>query len=315
MAVSPGLALLPLRLFLGATFVYAGLQKLTDPGFLTEGSSTYIGSQLEGFAAGTPGGWLLETFALPHPALAGIGVAMTEIAVGLLTLAGRFTRPAAAAGLGLNLVLFLTATWRTSPYFMGSDIVFVFAWLPFVLAGAAGQPALDNRRPVAVRLRRWRGGRVPVPVRVHGGPAMTRRAAVLQALGFTGALTALLAGAGVLLRGDPPPVARASAGGSAPPPEPIAASADVRPGSSLAFTSPSDGSAALLVRDADGSLAALGAVCTHAGCDVVWRNGEVICPCHDSTFDLHTGEPLGGPATVALPVLPVSERGGEILLG
>jgi thiosulfate dehydrogenase [quinone] large subunit len=195
---------------------------------------------------------------------------------------------------------------------MGSDIVFVFAWLPFVLAGAAGQPALDNRPPRPVRLRRR--GRIPVPVRVHGGPAMTRRAAVLQALGFTGALTALLAGAGVLLRGDPPPVASASAGGGAPP-QPIAASAEVAPGDSLAFVSPADGTAGLLVRDADGTVAALGAVCTHAGCDVVWRNGEVICPCHDSTFDLRTGEPLSGPATVALPVLPVSERGGEILLG
>src|SRR3712207_566561 len=90
--MTPGLALLPLRLFLGATFVYAGLHKLTDGGFLHEGSPTYIGTQLEGFASGTPGGWVLETFALPMPEVAGAGVALTEIAVGLLTLAGRFTR-------------------------------------------------------------------------------------------------------------------------------------------------------------------------------------------------------------------------------
>src|SRR5947207_13909533 len=142
--MTPGLALFPLRLFLGGTFVYAGLQKLTDGGFLVAGSDSYIGAQLEGFARGTPGGWLLETFALPHPELAGVGVAVAEIAIGLLVLVGRFTRAAAAAGLGLNLVLFLTATWHTTPYFLGSDIVFVFAWLPFVLAGADGQPALDH---------------------------------------------------------------------------------------------------------------------------------------------------------------------------
>ena len=67
-----GAALLPLRLFLGVTFVYAGIQKLSDPGFLHPGSSTYIGTQLRGFAHGTPGGFLLRTFALPHPQLAGV---------------------------------------------------------------------------------------------------------------------------------------------------------------------------------------------------------------------------------------------------
>ena len=46
--------------------------------------------------------------------------------------------------MGLNLILFLTASWHTTPYFLGPDLVFAFAWLPFVLAGAAGQPALDN---------------------------------------------------------------------------------------------------------------------------------------------------------------------------
>src|SRR5919108_2564286 len=101
-AVSPGLALLPLRLFLGFTFVYAGYQKLADPGFLTPGSATYIGTQLHAFAAGTPGGFVLRWFALPFPRAAGVGVALAEIAVGLLTLAGLVTRAAAVAGLGLN---------------------------------------------------------------------------------------------------------------------------------------------------------------------------------------------------------------------
>ena len=62
------MALLPLRLFLGVTFVYAGWQKLSDPGFLTPGSATYIGTQLHAFASGTPGGFLLRWFALPFPA-------------------------------------------------------------------------------------------------------------------------------------------------------------------------------------------------------------------------------------------------------
>ena len=47
----PAAALLPLRAFLGGTFVYAGIQKLSDPGFLHRGSRTYIGDQLRGFAS------------------------------------------------------------------------------------------------------------------------------------------------------------------------------------------------------------------------------------------------------------------------
>src|SRR5437899_2438739 len=186
---APATALLPLRLFLGATFVYAGMQKLSDPGFLHKGAPTYIGTQLHGFAQGTPGGFLLRAFAIPHPALAGVGVAFTEIAVGLLVLAGLFTQAAAAAGLALNLVLFLTNSWKTYPYFLGSDIVFVFAWLPLVLAGAAGQPALDSR-VVAVA-----GTRV-------GAGGVTRRDALLRALGATGALTLGIGGIAALLKGS-----------------------------------------------------------------------------------------------------------------
>src|SRR3954470_1758161 len=116
--MAPGLALLPLRLFLGATFAYAGIYKLSDAGFLHPGAGTYIGDQLAGFASGTPGGPLLTTFALPHPALAGVGVAVFEIAIGLLALVGRFTRASAIGGVALSLVLFSTASWYTTPYFL-----------------------------------------------------------------------------------------------------------------------------------------------------------------------------------------------------
>lgn len=97
------MALLPLRVLLGVTFVYAGVQKLSDPGFLHPGAATYIGTQLHGFADGTPGGFLLKTFAIPHAGLAGVGVALVEIAVGVLVLTGLLTCAAAAVGLGLNL--------------------------------------------------------------------------------------------------------------------------------------------------------------------------------------------------------------------
>src|SRR5664279_4229632 len=147
-----GWALFPVRLFLGLTFIYGGIQKLSDPGFLHAGAPTYIGTQLRGFANGTPGGFLLRAFAIPHPALAGVGDALVEIAFCLLVTTGLITRAAASVGLLLNLVLFLTNSWHTYPYFLGSDIVFVFAWLPFVVVGASRQPTLESlvrRFPVA----------------------------------------------------------------------------------------------------------------------------------------------------------------------
>jgi thiosulfate dehydrogenase [quinone] large subunit len=303
----PGLALLPLRLFLGATFVYAGVYKLSDAGFLHAGSETYIGDQLEGFAQGTPGGPLLEALALPHPVLAGVGVALAEVAIGLLALVGRFTRIVAIGGLGLSLVLFLTASWHTTPYFLGSDIVFAFAWLPFALAGAAGQPALDNGRPRAIRLRRR--GRLVVPA---GGAPLTRRAAILQALGFTAAATGLVAGVSIAARGSlaaPARAARRAATGTA-----IADSSALAPGDALAFTNPADGSPALVIRGTDGALSAFGATCTHAGCEVGWRNGEIRCPCHHARFDPATGRPTRGPARDPLPVVEVVERGGKIVV-
>ena len=287
----PGLALLPLRLFLGVTFVYAGVHKLTDGGFLEAGSDTYIGDQLSAFAEGTPGGWLLETFALQQPVVAGIGVALTEVAIGLLAVVGRFTRASAAAGLGLSLVLFLTASWHTRPYFLGSDIVFAFAWLPFVLAGAAGQPALDHRRPR------------PVLVAVTG-PVLTRRAAIAQALGITAAATGVIAGVSVLLRGAAPAKATAPAGKA------IADSAAVAAGDALSVSL--DGTPALLVRSPDGALAAYDATCPHAGCEVGWQAGEIRCPCHHARFDPATGEPTRGPARAPLIALEVVERDGTI---
>src|SRR4051795_3630409 len=185
---------MPLRLFLGVTFVYAGIQKLSDPGFLHPGAPTYIGTQLHGFANGTPGGFLLRAFALPQPQVAGVGVALLEIAIGLLVTAGLLTRAAAAGGLGLNFVLFLTNSWNAFPYFLGSDIVFVFAWLPFVLTGASGQPALDNSLERIARSPRMR-----LPPPPPGGPARRQiapDAARGAAAGPAGAVAARRAGAG-----------------------------------------------------------------------------------------------------------------------
>src|SRR5258708_36727669 len=137
---------LPLRLFLGATFVYAGLQKILDPGFLQPGGSTYIGTQLQAFAAHSPIGFLIGFFALPVPQLAGIGVIAAELAIGALVLVGLATRWAAAAGALGSLVFFLTASWSVQPYFLGSDSISAVAWITLGLLRAQGGPPRRPRR-------------------------------------------------------------------------------------------------------------------------------------------------------------------------
>src|ERR1700675_3470532 len=62
-----------LRAFLGATFLFAGAQKLFDPNFLRAGSPTFIGAQLHRMTLGTPAGPLLSILE-KAPVLAGIGI-------------------------------------------------------------------------------------------------------------------------------------------------------------------------------------------------------------------------------------------------
>jgi thiosulfate dehydrogenase [quinone] large subunit len=333
--LTPGMALLPLRLFLGGTFVYAGIQKLSDPGFLRAGAPTYIGTQLHGFANGTPGGFILETFAIPHPTVAGVGVAITEIAIGLLTIAGFYTRAAAAGGLALNFLLFLTASWNTTPYFLGPDLVFSFAWLPFVLAGASGQPALDNvsLRPSEAMIRRTRL-RPPDPhQRPEAAATSTRRALLAE---FAAAALAI-AGISTLAKGSYTATQTLTGGGkgkaggtsgggagnsSAPSPTSNAKvpanAVKLAPGSRLpkgqaaTYSDPSDGSPDILIRNSDGSLKAFSAVCTHAGCTVGYENGTIICPCHGGEYNAETGEVIAGPPPTPLEPKKVLEAGGQI---
>lgn len=353
--ITPGLALLPVRLFLGLTFVYAGYQKLSDPGFLTPGAATYIGTQLHAFAAGTPGGFLLRWFALPFPRAAGVGVALAEIAIGVLTTAGMLTRAAAAAGLGLNLVLFLTASWATTPYFLGSDIVFCFAWLPFVLVGAAEQPAVDTlvltRRASERTQRRTRSG---AHVYAPAGPDPHTRATLLRrGLVATGAATLSIAALATAMRGSvrltPTSAALGGStrttrrhrhrsspshtsggstgtggsgsgsggGGSTGPALPQGAvrlgpSSALKTDAAAVYHDPADGSPDIIVRRGDGSLAAFSALCTHAGCEVSFASGVLVCPCHGSEFSASTGAVLRGPAVTPLAAKRVIERRGSI---
>jgi thiosulfate dehydrogenase [quinone] large subunit len=157
-----GYLLLPLRAFLGLTFCYAGLQKLANPAYLDAKSPTSVVAQMNALQHRSPIGALLS--ASTHaPTFVGLLIAVGELAVGIGTLLGLLSRVAATGGALLALTFFLTVSWNTTPYYYGSDIVFVFAWLVLIAFGSGGVLSLD----AVIRERaRARAGLGPTPAAV-----------------------------------------------------------------------------------------------------------------------------------------------------
>ncbi|MEV1044659.1 DoxX family protein [Streptomyces sp. NPDC049916] len=129
------LALLPLRLFLGVTFVYAGLDKLTDSGFLAADGAGSIGEMMRGVRDSSAIPALVD-LALKSPEGFGYAIAIGELLVGLGTLVGLWARLAALGGALISLSLWLTVSWQATPYYYGNDLPYLVAWLPLLLAGA-----------------------------------------------------------------------------------------------------------------------------------------------------------------------------------
>ena len=319
-------ALLPLRFFAGATFLYAGIDKLIDPRFLTASGPGSIGEQLTAFTRASPLAGLVSVFALPFPVLIGVLMALVEIAIGLGALTGLLYRVSAAAGAAVSLLFFLTASWTVHPYYYGPDLPYAAGWLTLALAGHGGLAVL----------------RVPFPAVLapYGDPAEAspERRALLKGGLLAAAAVAVAGVAGVgggLLRGrdhvaaipaavpgaSPPPglgspgasaaapTAAASSGLSAAPVAgQIATLTSLKPRTALPFTDPTSGDPAMLIRLADGSVVAFDAICTHQGCTVEYDqpSGLLACPCHGAVFDpTHNADVLQGPARVALAALPI----------
>ena len=335
-ARSVHLALLPLRFFVGGTFVYAGLDKLIDPRFLQATGPGSIGEQLLGFTHSSPLAGLVSTFALPFPVVIGLLMALAEIAIGLGALTGLLYRTSAAAGAAVSLLFFLTASWTVHPYYYGPDLPYAAGWLTLALAGHGGVAVLPV--PLAALLAPDEDPEDAAPGRrafLQGGILAVVAVVVAGLGGMWGALfrgpdtRAADSGAspapGVGAAGATPtaPVAAGSspAASAAPPAaNQLATLTSLQPRSALPFVDPTSGDPAILIRLADGQVVAFDAVCTHAGCTVEYDppSGLLGCPCHGAVFDpSHNAAVLQGPAPVALAALPivVNKTTGAITLG
>jgi thiosulfate dehydrogenase [quinone] large subunit len=292
-------ALLPLRLFLGVTFCYAGLDKLGDPHYLAGAAdpASYLAQLHASLAAHSPAAPLLR-LAEHAPTATATALAFGELAVGLGTLLGLWTRLAAAGGAALSLMLFLTVSWRTTPYFLGNDLAYLAAWTPLVAAGA---PTLS--------LDAWLSRRRAEPA------TPDRRRALTEA----GAATLALAGVG-LLTGSWTARGRRTTTTSAPAPAPTSAltgstvpTAKVPVGGAVQLSVSGATDPVFVVQPKAGTFCAFSSACTHAGCTVLPpKDGVFVCPCHSSKFDASTGAVLQGPATQPLPRFAVTESNGVL---
>jgi len=153
---------------------------------------------------------------------------------------------------------------------------------------------------------------VPYPDRI-----LPRRTVLAAACG-----TCAAAVAGCATYGPGGPVAPAPAPVGAAPPAPDAAPppniltaiagiplADLPVGGGTVFAERD----LVVTRLSETEVRAFSATCTHQGCAVgSVADGEIVCPCHGSTFSVEDGRPLAGPATQPLAERNVTVRDGVV---
>jgi len=337
--------LLPVRIFFGVTFLWAGLDKLLDPTFLDPSAPTSLHAQLLEFARFSPLGTLIRE-TLPLSSVIGLLISVGELGIGIGTLTGLAFRVAAAGGFVLSMLLWLTASWATHPYYIGADLPYAAGWLALAIAGHGGvlvparfDVARNEATPSRLSSPTRRERRAAVAAgrqlpRVAAAPPSPERRLLLQTVTLA-AISAALASIMLPLRVAGILVERAGAGtspiptgpGGASTPTPISG-ATAPPGSiavgtvskvgrtgAATFTVPANAPAPLpagdpgvIVRLADGTFVAFDAICTHAGCTVEWDRADrlLVCPCHEAVFDPeHGAAVVSGPAPSPLVALPI----------
>lgn len=337
-----GRALIPLRAFLGFTFCFAGLQKLANPGFFEASNPGSIQAQLAGAARRSPIHPLITP--LTHVAVPlGLLIAIAELAIGLGTLLGLWQRLAAAGGVVLSLMLWLTVSFHSSPYYTGADIVFLFAWTPLLLAGAG--PLLSADAAIAARARAGQGSQQGSRQGARqGSRGVNAQGADRREVVLKGTVTALVAAAGLVLGGVAAGVGRlaggtknksgatslapsasapaatpsssgaggsggAGAAGSHPSGTAIGPAKDVPVGGAASFTDPRTGDPSIVIQAKAGKFVAFDAVCPHAGCTVGYDQSAsvIVCPCHGSQFNAATGAVENGPAASGLAPITIAK--------
>lgn len=83
-------------------------------------------------------------------------------------------------------------------------------------------------------------------------------------------------------------------------------------GSAMAFEA--GATLGILIHHADDTWVAFSGLCTHLSCPIQYRqeDARLVCPCHQGTFDAHTGTNLTGPPPRPLPEFGVALEGNDV---
>ena len=266
-----------MRIWLGVTWMYAGFDKASDPGFLKAGSSTFIGTQLSAFSVNSPVGFIFSKL-IENATQVGIFIMLAEFAIGAATLLWIAPTWAAFGGFAMSLTLWLASTWNVKPYFLASNSAYTILWLSYFLF------LYGSRRRSKVSLDR-RG---------------FIRGSTVAAIAVAGA------GLGRIF---PKSDSGASSG-----PKNIIKGASFKVGQTHSFVSKA-GTPAVLFRTKNG-IFAYSAVCTHQGCTVQFNSAteNLQCPCHGAVFDpFNEAKVVAGPTNIALPTIKVATEGAWIV--
>ncbi len=274
-----------LRIFLGITWVYAGWDKASDPGFLKAGAPTYIGTQLAAFAQSSPIGFLLN-HTIEHAVLVGAFVMISEFAIRFATLLSVAPASAAFGGFALATGLWLASSFYITPYFFASDSAYAIMWLAYLLL------MIGKRRMPSMNIER-RG--------------------ILR----TGIVASIAVAASFAGRAFPKAGAatNASKSSSKSVGKKIIKLSALKVGSTHNFIHSTQGVPSVLFRTKTGVFA-YSAICTHQGCTVSYQKSskQLVCPCHGAIYDPAKGaKPTAGPTNTPLAKVKVAISGAWVV--
>ncbi len=273
-----------LRLFLSVTWIYAGWDKASDPGFLTKGAPTFIGSQLAAFAQNSPIGFLLN-HTVDHATQVGIFVMISEFAIGIATLLSVAPASAAFGGFAMSTGLWLSSSFHTTPYFLASDSAYAILWLTYLLL------MIGNRRMPSTNFQRRNVIRTGLVGLLAVGATFAGRA--LPKSSATDSTKAATKGTG----------------------KQIIKLVSLPVGATHNFIHSSKGTPSVLFRTKTGVFA-YSAICTHEGCTVAYKSAakKLVCPCHGAQFDpFSNGKAVAGPTKNPLASVKVAISGAWVV--
>jgi len=153
-------AVAALRVFLGAAFLYAGLEKLvasapfSAAGFLTNGTGGALPDSVKGVIVNpTHDVWVAIGTNAGLVSVVNVAVVAGEVAIGAFLIVGLFTRLAGALG-AVMMLLFTTAAWSFANGPFNETVVYAAVAVFLVAANAGIFYGLDgvmslSRRPFA----------------------------------------------------------------------------------------------------------------------------------------------------------------------